>query len=160
MNGIITSLSYKAEADYLQSEDLEILQNYTSSVKERLATYEVLRSREVDIFQPLVNRLIDTFPHESQEKIKLVLKHWISILRYCGMAMLMDNSAYLQHRLLEWIHPQIQAYKIQSLENELFTRLDKQLKKKLSPEEFRLLQPFLELAKQTLVKEPTSEALL
>jgi hypothetical protein len=157
MNTEIESLFYQAEAEYLQQKDLELWQKNISSVQERLATYEVLREKEIEIFQPLVNQLLDTFPHEDKQKIERVLKHWISVLRYCSMAMLMNNSAYLQHRLLEWISPQVSAYQIQSLENELFAMLHKQLKKKLSLQEFKCLQPFLEQAQQTLVKENTNE---
>jgi hypothetical protein len=147
----IDALLYKAEAEYLQQQDLAKFKSQMFSLEQRLKIYELLRENEIEIFQPIANQLLITFPDEDQQKIERALKHWLSVLRYCGMAMLSNNQTYLQHRILEWLPVQIQAHQMESLEHTLFSFLQKRLRKTLSPEQFSLLQPFLEQAKTTLL---------
>jgi hypothetical protein len=161
MNQEIQSLLYKAEADYLQHQDLELFQKYIKSLKTRMAVYKFLRDSELQIFQPIADEMVDTFPDEEQPKVYQTIKHWVSVLRCCGMAMLLNDPAYLKDRLLDWLAPQVQAYQMQSLDRKLFSLLLRKLEESLVGEQFVLLEPFLKQAKQTLLESsPLSEALL
>jgi hypothetical protein len=147
----ITELLYQAEADYLQEPDLRLFSDYIESLSQRLEIYELLREQEISIFQPIANQLNDIFAKEEPQKIELALKYWLSVLRYCGMAMVVNDADYLPYHILEWLSPQIKAYQIQSLSNKLFALLRKRLSKQLSSEQFSLLKPFIQQIEKSLL---------
>ena len=146
----IDSLIYQAEAEYLAQTDLGIFKSQILYLEERLKVYERLREVETEIFQHVADRLVNNFPDESPANIKLALKHWLTIVRYCGMAMLSNDSQYLEHRVIDWLPEQIAAYQIQELEQNLYSYLHKRLKKVLAAEEFSILQPYLEQCQKVL----------
>ena len=148
----LDSLLYQAEAEYLEQENLDLFKSQMFSLEKRLQVYEIISSQETDVFQYIGNQLFGNFPDESEEKIKRALKHWLMVMRYCGMSMLFANSMYLKQRILEWLPEQITAHELQEIEQSLFSLLTKRLQKNLSSEQFSLLQPYLEQAQAALLK--------
>lgn len=145
----IKTLLYEAEDHYLKPEEIESFQHYASSFAQRLETYELLRDAELAIFQPVADQLLEAFPQKQQE-IELALKHWLSVLRYCAMAMLMNNPEFLQRRLLEWLVDLVQVHQMQAIEIELYQLLQAQLQEQLSDQNL-VIQPFLAQAEDTLL---------
>jgi len=148
----IESQIYSAEAEYLSSQDLGVLKTQILYLEERLKIYEQLRTQEAEIFQYAANQISKNFADESELKVKQALKHWLLILRYCGMAMLFNDSLYLQQQILSWLSAQIEARQTQDLEKHLYSYLHKRLKKVLGNEQFSILQPYLEQSKNALLK--------
>ncbi len=147
----INTLLHQAEAKYLSQQDLANFKSQIFSLEKRLQIYEIIRSKETEIFQNVANQLSNNFANEP-EKIRRALKHWLTIVRYCGMAMLSENPLYLKHRILEWLPEQIEAHQMKDMEQNLFSLLQKRLKKILSSEQFSILQPYLEQAQICLLK--------
>ena len=148
----IDSILYQAEEKYLDQQDLAMFKSQIFSLEKRLKAYEILRNKETDIFQYIANHLTNNFPNEPESKIERALKHWVAIARYCGMAMLSDNPTYLTQRILDWLPEQIEAHQLKDLERSLFSFLQKRLQKIFTPEQFSLLQPYLEQAQNALLK--------
>lgn len=148
----LESILYKAEARYLESQELAIFKSQIFSLEKRLQTYEILSSKEADVFQYVANQLVNNFPDVNESKIKKALQHWLLITRHCGMAMLADNHQYLQHRILEWLPEQIEIHNLRVLEENLYVFLEKRLIKILNPEQFSLLEPFLQQSKDALLE--------
>ena len=146
----IDSLIYKAEAEYLAQTDLGIFKSQILYLEERLKVYEQLREIETETFEHVATQLINNFPDEPQANVKLALKHWLTIVRYCGMAILSNDSQYLEQCIIDWLPEQIAAYQIQELEQNLYSYLHKRLKKVLSIEQFSILQPYLEQCQKIL----------
>ena len=146
----IDSLIYKAEAEYLAQTDLGIFKSQILYLEERLKVYEQLRELETETFEHVATQLINNFPDEPQANVKLALKHWLTIMRYCGMAILSNDSQYLEQRIMDWLPEQIAAYQIQELEQNLYSYLHKRLKKVLGIEQFSILQPYLEQCQKVL----------
>lgn len=146
----INFLIYQAETEYLTQADLGIYKSQILYLEERLKIYELLRAQETDIFQNVAHQIANNFPEEPEAKVESALKHWIMVVRYCGMAMLSNDSNYLQHRILEWLPEQIAAHELQNLEQNLYNYLQKRLKKVLGSEQFGIFQPFLEQSKKAL----------
>ena len=146
----IDSLIYKAEAEYLAQTDLGIFKSQILYLEERLKVYEQLREIETETFEHVATQLINNFPDEPQANVKLALKHWLTIVRYCGMAILSNDSQYLEQRIMDWLPEQIAAYQIQELEQNLYSYLHKRLKKVLGVEQFSILQPYLEQCQKVL----------
>jgi len=152
MHPQIKTLLYEAEEHYLKPEEIETFKHHASSLAQRLETYELLREQEVAIFQPVADQLLEVFPQEKQETLERALKHWLSVLRYCTMAMLLNNQEFLQRRLLEWLTDLVQVHQTQAIEMTLYRLLQTQLKELLAKQQLALLQPFLEQAETTLLR--------
>ena len=149
----IDSLIYQAEAEYLAQKDLGILKSQILYLSERLKIYEQIRDQETEIFQHVVNQIANNFPDEPESRVKRAVKHWLMILRCCSMAMLSNDSQYLEQRILEWLPEQIAAYQMQELEQNLYGYLYKRLKKSLDNDQFSILQPYLEQSKNVLLSQ-------
>ncbi len=155
------TLFYEAEDHYLPSSDLETLKDSAASLKERLEIYRMLRDQEIAIFQVIADSLVEAFPDENTQRLEKGLKHWMSVMRYAAMAMLLNNSDYFRHRLLEWLTDIVQAQDMVTIETHIFESLKHGLEEMLSSEQMMLLNPFLEQAKITLLETKSqSETLM
>lgn len=147
MNTDLDSILYKAETEYLSEQDLANFKSQIFALEKRLQIYKILREKETEIFQSIANKLSTNFADEPEPKIERALKHWLAITRYCAMAMLADNPAYLQQRILEWLTEQIEAHQMKDIEQGIAAELTKRLQKILNPEQFSVMQPYLEQAR-------------
>lgn len=153
MHTELKALLYKAEDHYLSKSEIGTFLMEVQSLEARLEAYELLRDREIEIFQPVADQLIQRFPGEDEQVLERSLKQWLSVMRYSAIAMLLNNPTFLQHRLLEWLTPIIEAHQSQTIEQELARILTNQLKKELSEANMVLLQPYLEQSKATLLTQ-------
>lgn len=152
MNANLQSLLYDADERYLKSGEIDTFKSYTTSLSQRLETYELLRDKEITIFQPIANGLLATFP-DQQPDLERSLKNWLAILRYCALAMLQNNSEFLERRLLEWLTDIVQVHQTQAIDSAIYKGLQKQLPQILSDKQYSLLQPFLAQATARLVTD-------
>jgi hypothetical protein len=159
MHSDLEIVARKAEFDYLQQPEIDAFKDCINSLQQRLAIYECLRDKEIEIFQPIAEHLVEAFPDRDQKTLKRALKHWLSILRYAAMAMLLNNPEFLQHRLLEWLAPKVQVHQLGSIENVLYELLLGNLQRFLSKPQLTLLRPFLEQAKAYVVNDRALEVL-
>ncbi|WP_009630670.1 phycobilisome protein [Synechocystis sp. PCC 7509] len=150
MNANIQSLLYDADERYLKSGEIGALKSYTSSLSQRLETYELLRDQETTIFQPIANQLLASFP-DQQHDLERSLKNWLAVLRYCTMAMLLNNSEFLERRLLEWLTDIVRVHRTQAIDTALYEGLEKQIPQILADNQYSLLQPFLAQAAASLL---------
>jgi hypothetical protein len=150
MHPELEALLHSAEEIYLEDSELQLFTQQIVSLSKRLEIYELLRDRETDTFQKVADRLQEAFPKENQKLLERALRHWILVMRYCVMAMLIDNPEFLQRRLLEWLTDIVKAHDLQTLENSLCQLLQMRLKKILSDEQWIILRPFVIQAQRTL----------
>ncbi|MEL4895261.1 phycobilisome protein [Crocosphaera sp. Alani8] len=154
------TLFYKAEDDYLESSDLQSLKQKALILQESLKIYQEIRDQELLIFQSVANSLLEEFPDENRQRLEQALQHWISVMRYGSMAMLLNNPDYLRHRLLEWLTDIIHAQKMVEIENYIFEKLMKELEEVLTIEQMVILTPFLQQARMILLEtKPQCETL-
>ena len=153
MQSDLQAILHQAEEHYLAKPEIMVFQNHVASLATRLETYECLRDREIDIFQPIAEELVRAYPAENPKLLEKALKHWLAVMRYSAMAMLLNNAEYLQRRILEWLIEMVQAHQMQSMENTIYNLLLSRLEQLLSQQQFALLQPFLEQAQTTLLAE-------
>lgn len=144
-------LFYKAEDHYLTDVDLKVFKHHTDSLKLRLAFYELLREKELEIWQPVADRLQQAFPAESDARLEQILRQGIALFRYGAMAMLLNNPEFLQRRLLEWLTDVVASRQSQGLVTKLNELLQARLKEMLTDKEVDLILPFLDQAQATLV---------
>lgn len=152
MHPKIEALIEEAENRYLKPEEIEAFKQYAILIAQSLKVYESLRDKEIEIFQPVADKLVIAFPQTEQEILEKVLKHWLMVLRYCAMAMLLNDQEYLQRHLLDWLKGLVQTHQTTEIEAKVYELLQERLKELLSPQALALLQPFLEKARSTLLE--------
>jgi hypothetical protein len=130
---------------YLDASDLSILSQYVSSIPERMAVYRTLRDQEIAIMQPIADVLQQQGGH-SEPMVERSVRNGLMVLRYVAMAMLLDDDNFVEDRLQGWLPEMVKAYETQTIDQQLFQLLDKQLGKVFSPAQFNLLKPSLEKA--------------
>jgi len=151
-------LFHRAEDHYLHPLELISFRKHLGLMQERLVAYRTLRDNETVIFQAIADQLESEFGDAPVAQLQQGLLHWISILRYASMAMLLSNPEYLQYRLLEWLEALVQAHDLLAIETRLSVLLNQTLEGILPAEQFKLLHPFLEQAEQTVLgKAPVAQ---
>ena len=148
----LSRLFYTAENRYLNDEDMEQFEHSIASLESRLDLYELLRENEAKIFQRLAIELHDRYPKESPSRLQLALQHWILVLRYCSMAMLLEDPDFLRYRLLEWMTEVVAAHELREIENSLDQMLRRRFKKYMSGSDIKLMAPYLAQARQLLLE--------
>ncbi len=146
----LQELIYQAECDYLQTEDIENLKTEVSTLKQRINVYKTLRDNEVEIFQKIANQLLDKLPKEKLNEIQSCLLQWLSITRYCSMAMILNNPEFLERRLLEWLTDIVEVHQTQSTSQMLHSLLMSRLGEFLSESDITYIEPFLSQANNYL----------
>lgn len=153
----LNRLFYTAENRYLNDEDLEQFEHSIESLESRLNLYELLRENEAKIFQRLAIELHDRYPKESPSRLQLALQHWILVLRYCSMAMLLEDPDFLRYRLLEWMTEVVAAHELREIENSIDQMLRRRFKKYMSGSDIKLMAPYLAQARQLLLESARLE---
>ncbi|MBL1210832.1 phycobilisome protein [Geminocystis sp. GBBB08] len=139
----LQALIHEAEFQYLQEEDLNRFSQEIATLKDRIDAYKILRDEEISIFQGIVDQVIAKFPQENSQKIETTIRHWLLITRYSGMAMMLNNHEFLEHRLLEWLTDIVQAYESQVIFQAIYSLLLVKLNSVLSEDELAHIEPFL-----------------
>ncbi|MBR8830142.1 MAG: hypothetical protein N5P05_002800 [Chroococcopsis gigantea SAG 12.99] len=145
---------HMAENHYLNKNEVAGFKKEIGILKQRLSLYETLRDKEITILQAVADR-VEVQDDKMAEK---AFQHWIATLRYCAMAMLLNNPEFLSHRLLEWLTDIVQSYEIQGIEAEIVKELEIELKTVLSLEDYGLISPFLDQAKNTLINTSSTSS--
>ncbi len=158
MQAELNELLVQAENRYLQTEELLGFKSYAETLAQRLKIYEFLRDREIVIFQPIADQIQTIFPQEKQERLEQILQQWILIFRHSAMAMLLNDSKYLQERVIDWLSGLVQAHNSQVIDTQVYQLLNARLNELLSPKALIFLQPFLEQVKTQLLEPPNTEA--
>ncbi len=155
MHSDITTLLHKAEDHYLRPAEMIVFKHQIKHISKCLETYKYLRDKEVEIFQPVVDRLVETFSQANPQLIELAIKDWLLVMRYGAMAMLLNNPEFFERRLLEWLSDRVKAHQLQEIETQLYQLLIVKLKQLMSEEQFAAIEPFLTQAKTTLLESNT-----
>lgn len=150
MNSNIETLLDAAEDRYLKPEELTALGQYVTSLSDRLAVYRTLRDQEVQIMQPVADQLQAQYAQEPTEKLERCIKNALLVLRYCAMAMLLDDENFVCDRISGWLTEVTHAYNTQAIDQQLYRLLEATLTQTLSANQVALLKPHLQAAQSVL----------
>lgn len=153
MHQQIEAIFDEAESRYLKPEELSILSKYVDSLPQRLEAYRQLRDRELEVMQQVADQLQAEMPQEKVETLERSLKNALLMLRYCAMAMLLNDESFVQERLLSWLGRTVQTYNTQAVDRTLYRLLNQRLSQSLSSDQINLLKPSLLLAQNSLLNQ-------
>jgi hypothetical protein len=150
MNAEFQNLINDAEDHYLASENLYQFKQQLSTLSQRLETYELLRDRELEVFQAVADQLQSTFPNLDAQRLNRALEDGLAILRYGAMAMLLNSPTYFQRSLLDCLPERVMAYELEAVEQQLLQFLQVQLSKRIAVAQMSCIQPYLEQVARSL----------
>lgn len=156
MHPQIQALFDEAEHRYLKPDELSVINQYVDSLPERLNAYRHLRDQELTVMQKVAEQLQQELPQEKIENLERTIKNALLMLRCCGMAMLLADTAYLQERLLNWVGQSMQVYNTAPIDAVLYRLLNQQLSQSLPSKQLSLLSPLLVMAQKTLLQQATA----
>ncbi len=153
MHQHLETLFDEAENRYLKPEELKLLSQYVESLPQRMETYRLLRDQEIELMQQVADQLQVALPQEKTEVLERSIKNALLMLRYCAMAMLLNDDTFVAERLLGWLSRTIQAYDSQKIDATLYRLLNQRLTQVFNPQQMSLLSPPLLLAQKSLLKQ-------
>ena len=147
MNPNLEQYLYRAEEQYLQSNELDDYRGYLAQLSEKVKVYEIIREQEIFLFKILADELPEQYPEERSQVLCEAISQWSLVLKYCCMAMILDNPEYLESRIDHWLRELILLREEPQMDNMLYTVLVEILPEVLLDEQVALIQPFLEQVK-------------
>jgi len=152
MDSQLETLFDEAESRYLKSEELQVLNQYVSSLPSRIDAYRTLRDRELEIMQWVADQLQVALPNERIENLERSIKNALLVLRYCAMGVLLNDEKFVQDKLQGWVTQAVQVFNTHAIDTALFRLLDQRLASVMSPQQVALLTPQLNRAKAILLQ--------
>jgi hypothetical protein len=147
----IQELINQAQDRYLATDELELMEGYVTSLPERLKLYKVIRDREIDILQTVADQVPSELPSVTDEELEVGVRNLILVLRYCSMAMLLNDESFLKERLLNWLEGIMSMRDMRRLNETLYKLLNQVLRQQISPSQLVLIQPLITTAQVTLI---------
>lgn len=146
MNPKLDALFDEPEKAYLKPEELNTLSQFVSSLPERINFYRRLRNEELTLMQTVADALEQRFPQEPEERLKRSLRSGILVLRCAAMAMLLDDSNFVQRRFASWLPEIVQAYETEAIDQALYQLIKQQFASRFTPQQMALLTPGIDAA--------------
>ncbi|HEY9908303.1 MAG TPA: allophycocyanin [Thermosynechococcaceae cyanobacterium] len=150
----LQKLGRDVEGRYATDEELQFLQDYSSSYSLRLQTYQRLHELEATIVQQTYDRLRSREPGIFLSGTADVSAKWkrdtIRVLRYSAIALLLNDPETLRERLLYWMQTIMRAFSAQHSCHLTYEVMQAVVKQHLTPPEASLFCPILEVNRQLL----------
>jgi len=157
MHPSIEAVFNEAETRYLNTEELGIVSEYVQSIPHRLDIYRLLRDEEVNILQPVVDKVQKQFSASESKRIERTTKNGILALRACAMAMLLNDENYVQERV-QWLRQTQKNNSLEDIDRLFYGELEQQLKEVLGTDRMGLLDSVFNEVRSALTGTPnTSE---
>jgi hypothetical protein len=151
MQSVLSGIFDDAENRYLPNETLGKLNQYVKSIPLRVATYRALRDNEVKIMQVVANRLETEFAAKyGVATVEQSLRHGLLLLRHAAMGLLMDDAAYLDRQLLDWLKESMRIHQTSAIDAALLRYLRQVLAKAMNAQQLALLDPLLASVQKSL----------
>ncbi len=162
MTPVVESLFDEVENRYLKPSEQKAVTTYMVSLNDRVATYRLMRDRELPLMQTVADQVTTALPQEPVSRVEQSIKMAILILRHSAMAMLTDDANYPEERFLPWLREASEIHGTQGVDAVLYPALRSQLSQLFNDRQMSLLMPYLDQAQQVLMPDSTesSESLL
>lgn len=147
----IQELISQAQDRYLVTDELNFMESYISSLPDRLKLYKLIRDREINILQEVADQVPKEMPNVTVEDLEMGIKNLILVLRYCSMAMLLNDENFLKQRLLNWLEGIMSMRDMRRLNEILYKLLNQGLRQHFSPTQLDMFQPLITAAQVTLI---------
>ena len=150
----IDGLCRASEDRFAQDTELEFLEDYVNSFALRKTIYGKLRSTEKLLVQKVYAQLLSQEPDLLKSANQDLTAKWttdtLRVLRYISHAILMNDKETYRQRFLLWFQTIMKAFGTQRSCRVTYEVMAAVLQKSLTPQEYQIVLPFLELTQETL----------
>lgn len=150
----LEQLSMTTEGRYATNEELEFIKDYLPSIDLRMSAYQKIRDAEDEIIAQLQNRMRqlkpDIFKSKSKDVTQVCRRDIKVILRNAIAAMLINDLDRLRENILLWQKIIIKVFQEQHIATMVHTTMPEIIEQFLTPEEFALVNPALQLNQAVL----------
>jgi hypothetical protein len=147
-------LSLAAEGRYATTQELQFIQDYLPTIDLRLSAYQKIRDAETEIIEQLELKMRqiqpDIFQISTGDITDRYQRDTKSILRSATAAMLTDDLDHLREHILLWHRTIIKAFKVKHIAEMAHQNMPNIIQQFLTPEEFAVVLPFLQLNQAVL----------
>lgn len=151
----LESLSLRAEGRYATTQELKFLKEFMPTVDLRLSAYRKIRDLEDQIIEQLHQTMCEIEPGIFMTQfgdVRATCRRDLKILLRSGAtAMLIDDLDRLREDMLLWQKTITKAFQLKSIAALTHKTMPEIIEEYLSPEEFDLFKPVLQLNQAILV---------
>ncbi|MEM9507184.1 MAG: allophycocyanin [Cyanobacteria bacterium P01_E01_bin.35] len=152
----LEDLSLNAEGRYATAQELKFIKDFLPTVDLRLSAYRKIRDAEDEIIEQLETEMRRKQPNIFQTKSgdvsPLYQRDTKIVLRNACAAMLINDLDRLREDLLLWQKTITKAFKVRHILTMTHTFMPKIIEQFLTPEEFDVVQPVLQLNQAVLAE--------
>ena len=147
-------LSFNIEGRYATDEELRFIPEYLKTYELRLQTYQKLQEIEQLVIQQVQAKMLAQDPNSLRSgttDVSAKCKRDTTVVwRYSVAALLMDDPDTLRERFLLWLQTIMRAISHQNLCHATYTIMQDVVKQHLTPQQFSLFLPILEMNRRLL----------
>lgn len=157
----LNHLQSQTDGRYASDAELQFVQDYLQTARLRFVTYQKIKLAEATIVQDVYDCLLTADPKLLRRGAEDLSAKWkrdtIRVLRFSATAMLLDDPAWLNERLLQWLATIMRAFGAQRSCAATYSAMQDVIRHYLSPEEAALFCPILALNQAVLGGESLVE---
>lgn len=150
----LESLSLKADGRYATSQELQFLRDFIPTIDLRMSAYGKIRDAEEEIIEQLEIKMRrqqpDIFQTKSGDMSSMYQRDTKIVLRNALAAMLINDLDRLREDMLLWQKTITKAFKVRHILAMTHNTMPEIIEQFLTPEEFDLVEPVLELNRTIL----------
>ncbi len=147
-------LSFEIQGRYATDEELRFIPEYLKTYELRLQIYQKLQEIEQLVIGQILEKIQVQDPNILRSGTTDLTSKWkrdtTLVWRYSAAAVLMDDGDMLRDRLLLWFETVVRALSVQKACYCTYTGVQDVLKQHLTPQQYTLFLPILELDRRLL----------
>ncbi|MDX2228759.1 MAG: phycobilisome protein [Leptolyngbyaceae cyanobacterium bins.349] len=139
-----------ADGRYLDSQELQPLEQYVQSYATRLDTYQQLRDHSEKLVLMALRKLATTYPELVQQHGGRCKYDMSEVLRYIAIAILRDDETFFKDQMMVWLDTILLAHRRQAQCGQAYRNLQEAIATSLTPAAMNLIRPYLDVITQSL----------
>lgn len=140
----------EADGRYLDSQELQPLEEYVQSYAIRLETYQQLRDAGEKVVLMALRKLATTYPELVQQHGGRCKYDMSEVLRYIAIAILRDDETFFKDQMMVWLDTILLAHKRQAQCGQAYRNLQEAIVATLPASATNLVRPYMDLITQVL----------
>jgi hypothetical protein len=144
LNHELEQVVLNADGRYLNSQELQPLEDYAQNYVTRLHTYQQLRETGEQIVLQTLRKLAQTYPELIQQYGSRCKYDMDEVLRYIALSVLRDDETFFKEQMVVWLDTILLAYKRNTHCGTAYRYLQDAIATTLPAADTTLVRPYLD----------------
>lgn len=150
LNYTLDKCVLEADGRYLETQELQMLEQYVQSYGVRLETYQYLREHNEKLIVMALRNLAMSYPDVIQKYGSHCKRDMTEVLRYVAIAILRDDETFFKDQMMVWLDTILLAHKRQAQCGQAYRNLQEAITKTSPVSVADLVRPYLDLISRSL----------